>query len=86
MASSSLQQNFQMLTGTLSSGGKNVSIEKGRLRGDEISFVAGGVEYTGKVDGNTMTGDSARQPLDGDAQVVRLPKPSQPAAGNAQRP
>ena len=57
-----LQQNFQMLTGSLSSGGKNVSIEKGRLRGDEISFVAGGVEYTGTVDGNTIKGTAQGNP------------------------
>ena len=51
-----------MLTGTLAAGGKNVPIEKGQLRGDEISFVAGGVEYTGKVDGNDMQGTAGGKP------------------------
>ncbi len=51
-----LPQNFQMLTGTLTTGGKTMAIEQGRMTGDEISFVAGGTEYTGKVGGGSMTG------------------------------
>ncbi len=31
-------------------------ISNGRMRGDQISFTAGGAEYTGKVSGNTMEG------------------------------
>lgn len=47
-----LKQSFQMLTGTLGS----VAISDGRLRGDQITFSAGGQTYTGKVSGNTITG------------------------------
>jgi hypothetical protein len=46
-----LNQTFQMLSGTLG----NAQVSAGKLRGDEITFTAGGTNYTGKVDGNTMT-------------------------------
>jgi len=47
-----LTQKFQMVTGTLGS----TPISDGRLRGDEITFTAGGAKYTGKVNGNSMSG------------------------------
>lgn len=51
-----LTQAFQIVSGTLSSGDAATSITDGRLRGDQISFSAGGARYTGRVDGNTMEG------------------------------
>lgn len=51
-----LKQSFQMISGTLDSGGKVLPIANGRLRGNEISFVAGDSRYTGRVNGNTMQG------------------------------
>ena len=48
-------QSFQMLSGTLSSGGKTVPVI-GRLQGDEISFTVGADRYTGRVAGNAMEG------------------------------
>ena len=51
-----LEQNFQMLSGTVKTGAGEAKIESGRLRGDEITFSAGGVQYTGRVDGNRMEG------------------------------
>jgi hypothetical protein len=47
-----LEQQFQMLTGTL--GG--TAVGEGRLRGADISFTVGTVKYTGTVRGNTMGG------------------------------
>lgn len=47
-----LEQNHQMLSGTLGAA----AISDARMRGNEISFVANGVRYTGKVDGKTMKG------------------------------
>jgi precorrin-6B methylase 2 len=47
-----LKQRFQMVDGTL--GGKPIS--EGRLRGDELTFTAGGTQYTAKVSGNQMQG------------------------------
>jgi SAM-dependent methyltransferase len=51
-----LKQMYQMLTGTLKAGGKPVAISDGRLRGDQITFTAGGAEYSGRVNGTTMEG------------------------------
>ena len=45
-----LNQNFQMVTGTLGSA----QLSQGKLHGDEISFTVGGMTYTGKVNGTTM--------------------------------
>src|SRR5687768_13761784 len=47
-----LYQSFQMVSGSLGT----TQISQGRLRGDEISFTAGGATYTGKVEGNTIRG------------------------------
>src|SRR5687768_8585108 len=47
-----LTQNFQMVTGTL--GGREIA--DGRLRGDQIRFTVGGVEYTGRVAGDRIEG------------------------------
>jgi SAM-dependent methyltransferase len=52
----SLTQTFQMLSGNLRNGTSSNPIAQGKLRGDQISFVAGGVMYTGRVNGNTMEG------------------------------
>ena len=46
-----LSQNFQMLTGTLGSA----QISNAKLRGEDVTFTAGGTTYTGKVNGSTMT-------------------------------
>jgi precorrin-6B methylase 2 len=51
-----LRQDFQMLGGTLKTGGNSASISNARMTGDQISFSAGGVQYTGRVNGNTMEG------------------------------
>ena len=48
-----LKQNFQMLEGTLGSR----AITDAKMTGEEIAFtVGGGQRYTGKVNGNSMTG------------------------------
>ncbi len=51
-----LTQKFQMLSGTLNSGGRSTPISEGRMRGDQITFHAGGTVYTGRVNGNTIQG------------------------------
>ena len=51
-----LKQEFQMISGTLKSGGNTTPINAGRLRGNEIHFTAGGMQYSGRVNGNTMGG------------------------------
>jgi hypothetical protein len=51
-----LNQEFQMLSGTLKTGGNSLPLSNGRLRGEVITFTAGGTEYTGRVNGNTISG------------------------------
>ena len=51
-----LQQNFQMLSGTLHRGGASTTITGGRLRGDEITFSIDGTRYAGRVNGDAMHG------------------------------
>ena len=47
-----LSQDFQMVSGTLGTA----AIAGGRLKGDQITFTAGGTQYTGKVTGDRMEG------------------------------
>ena len=49
-------QAFQVFTGSRSGGGDAVPITGGKLRGEEITFSAGGITYTGRVTGDTMQG------------------------------
>ena len=49
-------QTFQTVTGTIKTASGSAPIVNGRLRGEEITFVAGGDEYTGRVTGDTMQG------------------------------
>jgi SAM-dependent methyltransferase len=51
-----LQQDFQMITGALTTKGNRTPIEQGRLYGEEISFTAAGTQYTGRVKGDAMSG------------------------------
>lgn len=51
-----LKQQYQMLTGTLTAGGRSGPIAGGRLRGDQISFTVAGAEYAGRVNGDTIEG------------------------------
>ncbi|MDB9822319.1 DUF2914 domain-containing protein [Deltaproteobacteria bacterium] len=48
-----LEQNFQMITGTLRSGRETAPID-GKMIGDQISFTADGRQYTGMVRGDEM--------------------------------
>jgi len=52
-----LEQRFQRLSGTLTLAGASTPIANGQLRGDQIRFTVGGTEYTGRVNGDTMSGD-----------------------------
>jgi Methyltransferase domain len=54
-----LTQQFQVVSGTLRTSAGAIPVLEGRLRGDQITFTAGGVVYTGKVSGNTMEGTSS---------------------------
>lgn len=51
-----IEQKYQNFKGTLTTGGTAASIADGKLKGVEISFTAGGTQYTGKVGGDAMEG------------------------------
>ena len=51
-----LKQTFQMISGTLKSGNNTAQITNGKLNGDQITFTAGGAQYTGHVNGNSIEG------------------------------
>jgi len=51
-----LRQEFQIVTGKLTMGDKELLLTGGRLRGDRLAFSAGGVDYVGRVNGNTIEG------------------------------
>ena len=51
-----LEQKFQMLNGIFTADGVSVPVENGRLRGDQISFMVGSVEYSGRVNADAMEG------------------------------
>ena len=53
-----LTQEFQVVSGTLNNGGLSVPLEGGRLRGDQIQFTAGGVQYAARVNGDAMKGEA----------------------------
>jgi len=51
-----LNQKFQVVTGTVGNGAQSAAISNGKLRGDQITFAAGGAEYSGKVSGDRIDG------------------------------
>ena len=51
-----LEQDFQNVHGTMQVSGIPLPVEEGRLRGNELRFVINKVSYTGRVEGNTITG------------------------------
>jgi hypothetical protein len=56
MGELTLEQKYQMLTGSLKSAGGTTQISDGKMTGDQISFKVNGVQFTGKVNGSTMEG------------------------------
>ena len=53
-----LEQQFQVVSGTLRNASGTVPVEDGRLRGAELTFRAGGAGYTGRVRGDRLAGDA----------------------------
>ena len=51
-----LAQTFQMLSGTLATGGGSAQIANGKMNGDRITFTVGGASYSGRVKGNSIEG------------------------------
>jgi SAM-dependent methyltransferase len=53
-----LDQQFQVVSGTLSSEGRTLALRDGRLRGDRITFAVEDVVYEGRVTGDRIEGTS----------------------------
>ncbi len=51
-----LKQDYQMLSGALSQGGSDAGITDAKMNGSQIAFSAGGVKYTGTVNGSAIEG------------------------------
>ncbi|MCW5574807.1 MAG: class I SAM-dependent methyltransferase [Burkholderiales bacterium] len=49
-------QEYQMVHGSVGSGGKLAPVLNGRMRGEDISFTAGPGRYAGKVNGDRIEG------------------------------
>ena len=54
-----LTQDYQMIKGSVTIDGATYSVPNTALRGADISFIAGGYTYTGKVMGNEIAGTIA---------------------------
>lgn len=52
----SLKQEFQMLSGSLTTGGGSARISNAKMNGDRIVFTVGGAQYSGQVKGATIEG------------------------------
>jgi SAM-dependent methyltransferase len=48
-----LKQEFQQLSGTFTTGGRTFALE-GKVRGEDVSFKAGGKEYRGRMNGKQL--------------------------------
>jgi SAM-dependent methyltransferase len=66
-----LKQEFQMVSGTLTTNGKSSPVT-GRLRGDQITFTAGGTEYTGRVADDSMEGAVKANATNGNWSATRV--------------
>jgi hypothetical protein len=51
-----LVQTYQMIEGSLKTGGRSIPISEGKLRGDQIRFKAGETEFTGTVSAGKIQG------------------------------
>jgi hypothetical protein len=49
-----LEQSFQKVTGKLALAGKTLDITDGLMRGELLTFTAGGTQYEGRVNGDTI--------------------------------
>jgi hypothetical protein len=67
----SLKQEFQMLSGTLNANGTSSPVT-GKMRGEQITFTANQVEYTGQVNGNSIEGSTKANTTNGSWSATRV--------------
>ena len=51
-----IEQHYQHFQGVYTHDGKTVRIEEGKIKGSEINFSIAGINYTGKAEGNRISG------------------------------
>jgi hypothetical protein len=68
-----LTQEFQLVSGTLTSGSSAAPVENGRLRGDRLTFSAAGREYAGRVSGDQIDGVMTSPAGERPWRATRLP-------------
>lgn len=51
-----LNQSFQMLAGAVVNGKDRVSLNRGKLKGNDFEFQAGSTVYEGRIEGDTLVG------------------------------
>ena len=68
-----LQQQFQMVSGTLAVNGATQTIENGRLNGAQLSFEAGGAHYEARAAGNALEGTVTRAGTKENWKATRRP-------------
>jgi SAM-dependent methyltransferase len=68
-----LKQEFQMISGTLASGGSSRPVT-GKLDGYQIHFSAGDTQYDGRVNGATMSGTMKSGAGNGSWSATRAPQ------------
>ena len=73
-----LEQEFQLLSGTIDTGDGSAPISDGRMRGSEISFRSGGVRYSGRVRNGTIDGTASAGSGTSDWHATRTDFPGQP--------
>ena len=66
-----LKQEFQMVSGSLTSSG-SPGLVNGKLRGDLITFTVGDTEYSGRVNGDRMEGTSKANGTNGTWTATRV--------------
>ncbi len=74
-----LSQKFQAITGTLEVNGEEIAVT-GKLKGDQISFSSDEAEYSGRVNGDTMSGTLKSESGNGAWEAVRIESSRLPVA------
>lgn len=55
----SVAQKFQVLNGMVLVQGQRLPLREARVKGDTVSFMVAGQRYSGRISGNTITGEVA---------------------------
>ena len=68
-----LEQKAQTLTGTLTAGGVAKTLDIGRVNGEQVVFSVDGIEYSGRLNGDTISG-TVKSNVPGTWVATRVPQ------------